>query len=517
MDVMEKLAILADAAKYDAACTSSGVDRKGTGSAMGNSRAAGICHSFSADGRCISLLKVLLANYCSFDCAYCVNRRSNTTVRTAFTPRELAELTWQFYRRNYIEGLFLSSAVWRSPDYTCEQMLKVLEILRKEYRFGGYIHAKVIPGTDPLLLDKLGRLADRISINIELPSEASLKRLAPDKAKEKILRPMGQICRNITENTEGQGRFGGIRPVAVADRVNGVINSGKTSAVPFRRSVGENRSSFGSGQVKRVADRRPFAPAGQSTQMIIGATGETDYQILRLTESLYHTFQLKRVFYSAYIPVVEDSRLPTQETLPPLWREHRLYQADWLLRFYGFAAGELLTETQSQLHPYLDPKSQWALRHPEYFPLEVNRASLAQLLRVPGIGVRSARRIVQARRICALHWGGLKQIGVVLKKARYFLLCGGKKYPQLSSDQNKFLAALMSERERGLYRRQEKDLYQPSLFEEEHKTLTQYGMMTGGAGDLLQTGGSAKPLFTVPLLTDAQKEELVWTPIPIFV
>lgn len=341
--------------------------------------------------------------------------------------------------------------------------------------------------------------------------------MAPDKAKEKILRPMGQICRSIAENRGGQGHLGGIHPVAVLDGLNGRVNSAKTPAVSSGWSADESRGAFVSGQRNRVTGYRPFAPAGQSTQMIIGATGETDHQILRLTESLYHTFHLKRVFYSAYIPVVEDSRLPVRDTLPPLWREHRLYQADWLLRFYGFAAGELLTETKSQLHPYLDPKSQWALQHPEYFPLEVNRASLAQLLRVPGIGVRSARRIVQARRICALQWEGLKQIGVVLKKARYFLLCGGKRYPQLSSDQNEFLAALMSERDRDLYRRQERDVYQPSLFDESQEEAQCPDMGTGGKTHLCQTKAGTGNWLNLPRLTDRQKEELTWLPIPLFV
>ena len=417
MDVMEKLAILADAAKYDAACTSSGVDRKGTGSAMGNSRAAGICHSFSADGRCISLLKVLLANYCSFDCAYCVNRRSNTTVRTAFTPRELAELTWQFYRRNYIEGLFLSSAVWRSPDYTCEQMLKVLEILRKEYRFGGYIHAKVIPGTDPLLLDKLGRLADRISINIELPSEASLKRLAPDKAKEKILRPMGQIR-------------------------DGVVQS-KAELVKYKHAPA-------------------FAPAGQSTQLIVGATSDNDRHILQLTESLYQKYRLKRVFYSAYVPVVENSLLPALDTKPPLLREHRLYQADWLLRFYGFRAEELLDEQNPDFNPQVDPKCSWALSHLDFFPVEVNTADYETLLRIPGVGVTSAKRILVSRRTHRLRMEDLRRLGVVMKRAQYFLTASGKMAEGLRFTPDSLLRSLIAA-ERPLLPQQE--AVQLSLFD----------------------------------------------------
>ncbi len=345
MDVLEKLKILADAAKYDAACTSSGLERKGGAFAMGSSRDFGICHSFAGDGRCISLLKVLLTNCCSFDCVYCVNRRSNPVKRTAFAPRELADLTWQFYRRNYIEGLFLSSAVWKSPDYTSEQILSVLEVLRNEYRFGGYIHVKVIPGTSPLLVEKLGALADRISVNIEMPSSGSLKKLAPDKPKENILLPMKQIHDKIRENREGCGRFGGIQPVGKQKAMIIGTPSVREGGPPFRnggdgrwngndereirfaekagacalQSVGKNMLQ---GAWKKGKNR--FAPAGQSTQMIIGATPENDRQILRLTEDLYHRYQMKRVFYSAYIPVVEDNRLPAKETVPPLWREHRL-------------------------------------------------------------------------------------------------------------------------------------------------------------------------------------------------
>ena len=450
MDVLEKLKILADAAKYDAACTSSGVERKGGGFAMGSSRDFGICHSFAGDGRCISLLKVLLTNCCSFDCVYCVNRRSIQAKRTAFTPRELADLTWQFYRRNYIEGLFLSSAVWKSPDYTSEQMLQVLEILRYEYRFGGYIHVKVIPGTDTLLIDRLGMLADRISVNIELPSSGSLQKLAPDKSKDKILLPMGQIQNKILANRQGR-----------------------------------------------------FAPAGQSTQMIVGASPETDRQILHLTESLYHRYQMKRVFYSAYIPVVEDSRLPSKDITPPLWREHRLYQADWLLRFYGFSASELLDEKNPQLHPYLDPKCHWAVRHPELFPMEVNRAGFDELVRVPGVGVESALRILRARKLCLLTWDGLKNIGVVMKRARYFLLCKGKPFPFLSRRKEDFLLAMMSPKERALFRKQERSWFQPSLFTESDPAFN------GEESSGLET-------IALPGLDDHQKEALECIRIPVF-
>ncbi len=380
MELLDKLQILADSAKYDVACTSSGADRRGNGRDLGSCEAAGICHAFAADGRCISLLKVLLTNVCAFDCSYCVNRRSNDVPRAAFTPRELAELTIQFYRRNYIEGLFLSSAVLRDADYTMEQMIRTLELLRGEYHFRGYIHAKTIPGADPALVQRLGFLADRLSVNIELPSEKSLRLLAPDKGKTAILRPMGPIASRAAQ-------------------------------------AGNELAAY------RPAPR--FAPAGQSTQMIVGASPETDCQILRLTQGLYHKYSLKRVFFSAYIPVSADSRLPALHTPPPLLREHRLYQADWLLRFYQFSAEEILDDSTPDLDPYLDPKCSWAVRHMEYFPVDVNTADYSQLLRVPGIGPKSAKRILTARRTGKLDLEGLRRIGVVLKRARYFIVCQG--------------------------------------------------------------------------------------------
>ena len=383
MELLDKLSVLADAAKYDAACTSSGAKRGFQSGKIGctSSGVMGCCHSFSADGRCITLLKVLLSNDCMYDCKYCVNRRTNETRRATFTPEELADLTIQFYRRNYIEGLFLSSGVLRSPDYTTELMIRALSILRREYRFNGYIHAKAIPGASPELVEQLGMLADRLSVNIELPSEASLRALAPNKTKAAVLRPM---------------RF-------IADRGQ------------------ENRREL----VKyRHAPR--FAPAGQATQMIVGVTGESDRHILTLTQSLYDTYHLKRVFYSAYVPVVENTLLPSLDTKPPLLREHRLYQADWLLRFYGFRAGELLDEGQPDFDPLLDPKCCWALRHRELFPVEVNRAPYEMILRVPGIGVRSALRIMRLRHYGTLNFEDLKNIGVVMKRARYFVTINGK-------------------------------------------------------------------------------------------
>lgn len=407
MDVFDKLKILTDAAKYDVACTSSGVNKKAAPGGIGSAAACGICHSFSADGRCISLLKVLMTNVCAYDCKYCVNRRSNDTPRAAFTPRELADLTINFYRRNYIEGLFLSSGILKNPDYTCEQMTETLHILRKEYRFAGYIHAKAIPGADSALLSRLGLLADRMSVNIELPSQNSLQLLAPDKTKHSILAPMGFIQNRINENSR--------------------------DIVKYRHAP-------------------KFAPAGQSTQMIIGATPDTDFQILNLTESLYKKYQLKRVFFSAYLPVAENSHLPAIDTKPPLWREHRLYQADWLLRFYGFTAGELLDQQNQSFNPYLDPKCNWALNHMEFFPVDVNRAPYRDLLRVPGIGVISAKRIVAARRTASLHFDGLKKLGVVLKRAQYFITCGGKTAVSIKTTQNASLGALLSERTRSLLR-----------------------------------------------------------------
>lgn len=400
MDLIDKLTILSDSAKYDVACTSSGSARGSKAGMTGNTVSMGICHSFSADGRCISLLKVLMTNSCMYDCAYCVNRRSNDTRRAAFTPRELADLTIQFYRRNYIEGLFLSSGIMRSPDYTTEQMIAALELLRDEYGFNGYIHVKAIPGADSALISRLGMLADRMSVNIELPSQESLQVLAPDKSKESILRPMGLIREKITENAY--------------------------DVVKYRHSP-------------------KFVPAGQSTQMIVGATPETDHKILTLSEGLYKKYKLKRVFYSAYMPVTRHSLLPSTETKPPLLREHRLYQADWLLRFYGFQARELLDERNPNFNPLIDPKCNWAIHHMELFPMEVNRASYEELLRVPGIGVQSAKRIIAARRTANLDFASLKKLGVVLKRAQYFITCKGKALEGLRVNESSILRGLISE------------------------------------------------------------------------
>ena len=415
--LMDKLTILADSAKYDVACTSSGASRAARAGSIGSCYAPGCCHAFTADGRCVSLLKVLMTNCCSFDCSYCVNRKSNDLPRATFSPRELAELTMEFYRRNYIEGLFLSSAVLVSPDYTTERMLAVLRLLRGQYHFGGYIHAKAIPGTSPELLEQLGYLADRLSVNIELPSEKSLSLLAPDKGRHSIFRPMKQIA---------------------------------VSGAASREEVA----------VSRKAPR--FAPAGQSTQMIVGASPETDYHILQLTEGLYQKYNLKRVFYSAYIPVTEDTRLPALDTKPPLLREHRLYQADWLLRFYGFRAEELLDEAHPDFDQRLDPKSGWAVAHLDQFPVEIMRADLETLLRVPGIGPVSARRILSARRQSHLRFEDLKKLGVVVKRAQFFITCGGRMRQGLRFSPAT-LAAQLEQMERGLL--PESGMEQLSLFD----------------------------------------------------
>ena len=400
MDTLEKLTILTDAAKYDVACTSSGVTRAGVRGGIGNAAACGICHSFSADGRCISLLKVLMSNSCCYDCSYCVNRRSNDTPRATFDPKELAELTIAFYRRNYIEGLFLSSGIVRNPDYTAELLIRTLSLLRNEYRFNGYIHCKAIPGADERLIHQLGLLADRMSVNIELPSEKSLALLAPDKNREAVLRPMSQIDRSILQS--------------------------KNELALYRHAP-------------------KFVPAGQSTQMIVGATPDTDRQILRLTAGLYKKYRLKRVFFSAYIPVVSDSRLPALNVKPPLLREHRLYQADWLLRFYGFDADEILDDAHPDFNPLLDPKCNWALNHPEFFPVDLNRAPYEMLLRVPGIGVKSAQRIVRARRAAALRAEDLRKLGVVFKRAQYFITLSGRAAVKGRITQEMLLHALVSE------------------------------------------------------------------------
>lgn len=401
MDLFEKLTLLSAAAKYDVACTSSGVDRQGSHKGMGNTIAPGICHSFSADGRCISLLKILFTNECIFNCAYCLNNRDSDVPRTSFTPEEICTITMEFYRRNYIEGLFLSSGILVSPDYTMELIYQTVYQLRTIHHFHGYIHVKAIPGADPYLVEKTGFLADRMSVNLELPTADSLKQLAPCKSRHTILKPMRQIQNRIADN--------------------------KQELIVYHNSP-------------------KFVPAGQSTQMIIGATPENDFQIMSVAEGLYQKFHLKRVFYSAFVNVNDNSMLPALPGGPPLLREHRLYQADWLLRYYHFEVSELLSADRPDFNIFLDPKCDWALRHLEYFPVEINRASYQTLLRVPGIGYKSAERIVKARRRNTLTFEDLKKIGVVLKRALYFITCSGRMMYRTKLEENYICENLMRDK-----------------------------------------------------------------------
>ena len=379
MTIKEKLEILSDAAKYDASCSSSGSTRKSEG--IGNAHYSGICHSFASDGRCISLLKILMTNCCIFDCKYCLNRKSNEVKRAIFTPEEICEITMNFYKRNYIEGLFLSSGILKSPDYTMEKLIETISLLRNKYHFSGYIHVKAIPGASSILLKKLGKLVDRVSANIELPTDTGLKLLAPDKKEDKIHTIM--------------------------------------------KTVKDNKS-------------RSFTPAGQSTQMIIGATSETDLDILGKSEFLYQKYDLRRVFYSAYIPVNRDKLLPSLQ-LPPLKRENRLYQADFLLRFYNYKVNDLLDQKNPNFNILLDPKADWALRHLEEYPKEINQANYYDLLKVPGIGPKSAKKIISNRKYYKLEWNDLKKMGISLKRAKYFILCNGKYFTNTNIFQRKII------------------------------------------------------------------------------
>jgi putative DNA modification/repair radical SAM protein len=381
--ILDKLQVLADAAKYDVSCASSGLNKKNTG-AIGNSAASGICHAWSSDGRCISLLKILLTNFCVYDCEYCVNRLSNDVDRASFTPEEVAELTIEFYRRNYIEGLFLSSAIEKNPNYTMEKIIKTLLILRNKYHFAGYIHVKAIPGADEILIHQAGELADRMSVNIELPTEDGLKLLAPQKSMKKLFLPMNQIKDQI------------------------------------------NQSKY---ELSHFKNAKKFVPAGQSTQMIVGATNESDFSMINITDQLYKRFSLKRVYFSAYVPVNKGGNLPAISTgTTPMVREHRLYQADWLLRFYKFEAKELLDKENPNFDLDFDPKMMWAFRNIHEFPKEINKVSLNELLRIPGIGLVSARRIINQRKVRMITYEDLKKIGVVVKRARFFITCNGKYY-----------------------------------------------------------------------------------------
>ncbi len=424
ISLTEKLKILSAAAKYDVACTSSGVSRKNAGKGMGNCTEAGICHSFSADGRCISLLKILFTNECIYDCRYCLNRRSNDVPRASFTPQEICELVLGFYKRNYIEGLFLSSGILYTPNYTMELLYQTLYKLRYECHFWGYIHVKAIPGADQELIERTGYLADRMSVNLELPTAEGLKALAPNKSRGKILKPMRLVQSRMQEN--------------------------KSELVQYRHAP-------------------RFVPAGQSTQMIIGATPETDYQVLSVAEALYRKFELKRVFYSAFVRVNEDKQLPVLPGGPPLLREHRLYQADWLLRFYGFEAEELLSQEKPNFNVLLDPKCDWALRHLEQFPVEINQADYYTILRVPGIGPKSAQRIVRARRMGAVGFEDLKRMGVVLKRALYFITCSGRTMYPIKMDEDYIARNLLTVKEKLPLGLGEQATYrQLSLFDDYH-------------------------------------------------
>lgn len=401
MELSRKIEILTESAKYDVSCSSSGVTnntRKGT---VGSTSTAGICHSFTSDGRCVSLLKLLFTNACIFDCHYCINRKSNSIPRATFTPQEVADLTMDFYMRNYIEGLFLSSAIIKNVDYTSELLIKTLKILRHEKGFKGYIHVKAIPGADEKLIEELGFLADRMSVNVELPSRESLKILAPDKDPFALYKPMKQITHMKNEMS----------------------------------------------QVPALRNPAPFVPAGQSTQMIIGASPENDHAIVKIAENLYKKYELKRVYYSAYIPVNQDSLLPAITTDPPLLREHRLYQADWLMRFYRFSADEILSEDKPNFNLYLDPKANWAVQNYDQFPIDVQTAFYEQLLRIPGIGPKSALNILKARNYYQLHLSDLKKLGVVIKRAQYFVSCNGAIQPGLIHDPEWVITSLISSRQ----------------------------------------------------------------------
>lgn len=469
LSIQEKLKILTAAAKYDVSCTSSGVGRKGKSGHVGSTSEMGICHSFSADGRCISLLKILFTNQCIYDCKYCINRCSNDVVRTSFTPEEICRLTMEFYCRNYIEGLFLSSGILYSADYTMDLLVKTLWILRKKMGFGGYIHVKAIPGADPSLIEQAGFLADRMSVNLELPTAEGLKNLAPGKTREKILTPMKQIQRGIAGQMlrEGLPVFDSGKKITACSGEGGEERKARESSAP-KQQLG--RSRYGNYGIRQVSGQRDyFVPAGQSTQMIVGATPESDYQMLMVAEALYRNFGMKRVFYSAYVAVNEDSALPELPDGPPLMREHRLYQADWLLRYYGFDAGELLSEKQPNFNLFLDPKCDWALRHLEQFPVEVNQAGYEMLLRVPGMGVKSVKRIVAARKTAVLRFADLKKLGVVLKRAQYFITCSGKLLYPIKIDQDYITSQLLGDERRRAWDIEHKDSYrQLSLFDDMH-------------------------------------------------
>lgn len=453
----EKLEILSDAAKYDVACTSSGVDRKGKEGFLGNSCAAGVCHTFTSDGRCVSLLKILMTNHCVYDCKYCINRKSNDVRRATFTPEEICTLTVEFYKRNYIEGLFLSSGVIKNPEYTMEKMCEALRLLRTKYKFNGYIHVKAIPGAPQELIYSAGLLADRISINMELPTKESLARLAPNKTFNTIFKPMGGIADTIEAHRIAIGKSGKMERAGINSRLTKGIFSSDSQLIDgitpdlLPERAGGNREMLLPAERNDALLQRPFAAAGQSTQMIIGASGETDFDLIKTTQFLYKTYDLKRVFYSGYVPINEDSDLPEIGTPVPLLREHRLYQADWLLRFYGFTAGELLSDKNPNFDERIDPKCYWAVTHLDSFPVEVNTASYDELIRVPGIGPKGVVRIISARKYSSLTFEILKKMGIVLKRARFFITCGGKMMQRTPLEENFIVTNLAGLEQKEVY------------------------------------------------------------------
>ena len=438
-DIMEKLKILSDAAKFDVACTSSGTSRSGNGNDMGSAFASGICHSFTADGRCISLLKILFTNECIYDCKYCINRCTNDVERVTFTPEEVCNLTVEFYRRNYIEGLFLSSGIIESPEHTMQLLYTTLFLLRNKYHFNGYIHIKGIPGASSEVLEMIGYLCDRMSVNLELPTAEGLRAVAPNKARKNILTPMRFIQNGIKDSRMYHGNRSMKNRMYIDEQAYyeqmAEIKDSTARLSEYHRSL---RVATDCGKADKLAEKswesslsikrpdRYYVPAGQSTQMIVGATGESDYQIISVAEAMYNRFDMKRVFYSAFVNVNMDESLPGIGQPPPLKREHRLYQADFLMRFYGFKAGELLSEKNQNFSESIDPKCQWAVQHLENFPIEIMKADYYTLLRVPGIGTKSARRILKARRHAVLDFNDIKRMGVVLKRALYFITCNGK-------------------------------------------------------------------------------------------
>lgn len=398
--IREKLNILADAAKYDVSCSSSGGNRKNDNKGLGDSHSSGICHTYTEDGRCVSLLKILLTNHCIFDCAYCVSRKSNDIERAAFTVEEVVSLTMNFYRRNFIEGLFLSSGIFKNADFTMERLLKVVKKLRLEERFNGYIHLKTIPGASEELIREAGMYADRMSINLEMPTESGLKLLAPDKSHQDVIKPLGDVNRQIIQFKEER---------------------------------------------KLIKSVPRFVPAGQSTQMVIGATPETDKDIMHTADTFYRNFSLKRVYYSGYIPISNDNRLPMLGSQPPLVRENRLYQTDWLMRFYGFHVNELLNDANPHLDIDIDPKLSWALRNLQYFPVDINVAAYKTILRVPGIGVGSAKKILQARKFGRLRIDQLQKIGVAYNRAKHFIKCADTPYQMKDYQGTQIKSFIMAE------------------------------------------------------------------------